>query len=52
MVGPDYPASKAGVLCLTKTFAKKAAPYNVNVNSVAPGLIATELTKDFGYEDQ
>ncbi|MDO8685130.1 MAG: SDR family NAD(P)-dependent oxidoreductase [Clostridiales bacterium] len=52
MVGPAYPASKAGVLCLTKTFAKEGAPYNINVNSVAPGLIDTEMTKDFGYENQ
>jgi 3-oxoacyl-[acyl-carrier protein] reductase len=52
MVGADYPASKAGVLCLTKTFAKKAAPYNINVNSVAPGLIGTEMTKAFGYENE
>jgi Dehydrogenases with different specificities (related to short-chain alcohol dehydrogenases) len=51
IVGPDYPASKAGVLCLTKTLAKAAAPYNINVNSVAPGLIGTEMTKDFGYDE-
>ncbi len=52
MVGADYSASKAGILCLTKTFAKKAASYSINVNSVAPGLIGTDMTKDFGYENQ
>ena len=50
IVGPDYPASKAAVICLTKSLAKESAPYNINVNSVAPGLINTEMTKDFGYD--
>lgn len=50
IAGPDYSASKAGILCLTKTFAKAAAPFNISVNSVAPGLIGTEMTRDFGYD--
>ena len=50
IVGPDYPASKAGVICLTKSLAKAAAAYNVNINSVAPGLIGTEMTRNFGYD--
>jgi len=50
IVGPDYPASKAGVICLTKSLAKSSASFNINVNSVAPGLIGTEMTKDFGYD--
>jgi Dehydrogenases with different specificities (related to short-chain alcohol dehydrogenases) len=50
IVGPDYPASKAGVLCLTKSLAKAAAAFNINVNSVAPGLIGTEMTSNFGYD--
>jgi len=49
-VGADYSASKAGIICLTKTIAKKAAEYNITANSVAPGLIATEMTKTFGYD--
>lgn len=52
IVGPDYPASKAGVICLTKSLAKNVAQYNINVNSVAPGLIATEMTTDFGYDPE
>jgi 3-oxoacyl-[acyl-carrier protein] reductase len=50
MVGPDYAASKAAILCLTKTLAKNAAPYGIHVNSVAPGLIESEMTKDFKYD--
>jgi len=50
VAGPDYSASKAAVICLTKTLAKAGAPYNINVNSVAPGLIGTEMTQTFGYD--
>lgn len=50
LVGANYSASKAGVLCLTKSLAKYAAPYNINVNSVSPGFIDTEMTKDLGQD--
>jgi 3-oxoacyl-[acyl-carrier protein] reductase len=36
-----YAAAKAGVMCLTKGFAKELAPYGIRVNGVAPGVIAT-----------
>jgi len=39
-----YAAAKAGVISLTKSFARIGAPY-VRVNCVSPGLIATEMTK-------
>ena len=52
MIGMDYAVSKAGVLILTKSFAKKAAPHNITVNSVAPGLIATAMTTTFGYDPE
>lgn len=38
-----YPVSKAAVICLTKVLARELAPYNVNVNAVAPGRIQTEM---------
>lgn len=43
-VGAHYSASKAGLICLTKTLARCAAPYGINVNAVCPGVIGTEMT--------
>lgn len=39
-----YAASKAGVICLTKSLARLGAPH-ILVNCLAPGLIETEMTK-------
>ena len=36
-------ASKAGVIVLTQSVALQLAPYNVNVNTVCPGLIWTPM---------
>ena len=41
--------TKAGVISLTKAFAKELAPY-VNVNAVAPGNINTDMTRSAGKE--
>ena len=38
-----YCVSKAGVICLTKVLARELAEYNINVNTVAPGRIQTEM---------
>jgi len=40
----NYSASKAGIIGLTKTMAKEFALRNINVNAIAPGYIATEMT--------
>jgi 3-oxoacyl-[acyl-carrier protein] reductase len=41
----NYSAAKAGLQGMTKTFAIELGPYNVNVNCVAPGFIATAMTQ-------
>lgn len=42
---PDYGASKAGILALTKYGAKFLAKYGIRVNALAPGTINTEMIK-------
>jgi len=39
-----YASSKGGLLMLTKSLAVEWAKYNINVNAIGPGYIATELT--------
>ena len=41
---PIYAASKAAVWCMTKSLAGEMGPYQVTVNAVAPGYIATDMT--------
>ena len=48
--GAHYSASKAGIICFTKSLALQAAPYHVNVNAVCPGPMATEMTDAWGDE--
>jgi len=41
----NYASSKAGVIALTKTFARELGKRNICVNAIAPGYIATEMTE-------
>jgi 3-oxoacyl-[acyl-carrier protein] reductase len=50
IVGVNYSASKAGVICLTKSLARYAVGSGVRVNCVAPGLIDTEMTDAYPQE--
>ena len=41
----NYVASKAGVIGMTKTWAKELGKYNIRVNAVAPGFMETDIIK-------
>ena len=41
----NYVATKAGVIGMTKVWARELGRYNIRVNAVAPGFIATEILK-------
>jgi 3-oxoacyl-[acyl-carrier protein] reductase len=41
----NYAATKAGVISFTKTWARELGKFNIRVNCVAPGFIATEMVK-------
>ncbi|NQU04005.1 MAG: glucose 1-dehydrogenase [Syntrophaceae bacterium] len=40
-----YGAAKGGIFALTKSFALELAPFNINVNAVAPGYVRTYMTE-------
>jgi 3-oxoacyl-[acyl-carrier protein] reductase len=42
----NYSAVKAGLQGFTRTLAIELGPFGINVNAVAPGFIATDMTDD------
>ena len=42
---PAYAATKHGIAGLTKAYCDELAQYNIQVNGIAPGYYATEITK-------
>ena len=40
-----YAASKGGMISFTKSLASELGPFNINVNSVAPGWVLTDMSK-------
>jgi 3-oxoacyl-[acyl-carrier protein] reductase len=41
----NYVATKAGVVGMTRVWARELGKYHIRVNAVAPGFIATEMVK-------
>lgn len=50
--GPHYSAAKAGVLGLARAMAREYGVDGIRVNSVTPGLIATDINKGLIPEDR
>jgi len=46
----NYSASKGGIISFTKSLAIELAPYGIQVNAVAPGIIETDMTKGLGHK--
>ena len=46
-----YSVSKAGIDAMTKSLAKELGPSNIRVNSIAPGIIDTEMNKHLRLEE-
>jgi len=40
-----YSITKAGIICMTKAFAKELATKNIRVNALLPGLVETKFAK-------
>lgn len=48
----NYSASKAGIIGLTKSVARELAARGITCNAVAPGFIATDMTKELLEKNQ
>lgn len=46
-----YSITKAGLDAMTKSLAKELGPSNIRVNSIAPGIINTDMNKNLTSED-
>lgn len=46
-----YSVAKAGLDAMTKSLAKELGPSNIRVNSIAPGIINTDMNKHLSKED-
>ena len=46
----NYSASKSGLLGFTKSLARELSSRNINVNSISPGFIDTDMTKTLSDE--
>ena len=51
-VSVNYAAAKAGVIALTKRFARELGKYGIAVNAIAPGFIVTDIGKAGKTQEQ
>jgi NAD(P)-dependent dehydrogenase (short-subunit alcohol dehydrogenase family) len=49
--GPHYAASKGGMVSLAKSMARELGPRSIRVNSIAPGIILTNMNATAYDED-
>jgi len=47
----SYSASKAGVLGMTRSFAKAVSPKGINVNAICAGIVETPMLSGHDYSD-
>ncbi len=48
----NYASAKAGLIGFTKSLAKELGSRNIRVNAIAPGFIATDMTKDLANSEE
>lgn len=48
----NYAAAKAGIVGFTKSMAKEVGSRNITVNTVAPGFIDTDMTRELPEENK
>ena len=46
-----YAVSKAGIDAITKSLAKELGPSNIRINSIAPGIIDTDMNKNLTKQE-
>lgn len=51
-MGSPYSASKGAIISLTKSLAIELAPWNIRVNTVAPGVVNTEMVAALGEKER
>jgi 2-deoxy-D-gluconate 3-dehydrogenase len=47
-----YGVAKAGIEMMTKVMAQELAPFNIQVNAVAPGMVKTKFSEPFWSNDE